>query len=65
MMDETVKCFRCGAQPKILMNLKIDDREIKMCPRCEYDFCLFLEGHAIDNLVCVQRDRYVRKEEKE
>ena len=64
-MSDDVKCFRCGARPKIIMHLNIDGREIPMCPRCEFDFCLFLEGHAIDNLVCVQGDQYVRKEDKE
>ena len=62
MTDEALKCFRCGAQPKILMNMKFDDSEVKMCPQCFADFGLFMQGHAIDRYVCVERGHYVRKE---
>ena len=59
------KCFRCGAQMKILVNIDLDHTGIKLCPQCVADFGLFLEGYAIDRLVCVERGHYVRKEEEE
>ena len=57
------KCFRCGAQPKILINMTIDDKLVKLCPRCYYEHCLFLDGCVINELVHVQRD-YFREEEE-
>lgn len=60
-----IKCFRCGAQPKILMTMTINDSEVKMCPQCFRDFGMFMEGHAVDRYVCVERGHYVRKEEEE
>lgn len=60
-----IKCFRCGAQPKLLMSLKIDETEVKMCPQCFADFGMFMDGRVIDRMICVKRDHYIRKKEEE
>lgn len=60
-----IKCFRCGATPKILMNMKFDESVVKMCPDCFRDFGMFMEGHVVDMMACVKRGQYVRKEEEE
>ena len=65
MTDENIKCFRCGAQPKILINMTIDDKLVKLCPLCYYEYNLFLEGHAIEKMILVERGHYKRKEEEE
>lgn len=59
------KCFRCGAQPKVLINMTVNEGVIKMCSQCFADFGLFLEGHAIETHICVKRGRYVKKEAEE
>lgn len=60
-----IKCFRCRGQPKILMTLKLDDTEVKMCPQCFADFGMFMEGNAIDRCVRIERGHYVKKEAEE
>ena len=65
MDEKSIKCFRCGAQPKILISMDIDQANIKLCPQCVADFGLFLQGHAVDRAICVKRGHYVRKEDEE
>ena len=57
----SVKCFRCKSVNKVMMNLKIDDNIICVCPTCYFDFTLFLAGCVVNPMVMVDN----KKEEKE
>lgn len=63
MDEKSIRCFRCGAHPNVLINMTVNEAEFKMCPQCFADFGLFLQGHAIDKMVCVERGHYIRKKE--
>lgn len=63
--DYSTKCFRCEASSKILLDFEINQATIKMCPQCLADFGLFIQGHAIDRYVVIQRGHRVRKEAEE
>ena len=56
-----VKCFRCKSVDKVMMNLKIDDNIICLCPTCYFDFTLYLVGCVVNPMVMVGD----RKEAKE
>ena len=60
-----IKCFRCGAQPKVLVSVDIDQTTVKFCPQCIADLGLFLEGHAVERYIRVEKGHYVRKEMEE
>ena len=47
----SVKCFRCRSVNKVMMNLKIDDNIICICPTCYFDFTLFLSGCVVNPMV--------------
>ena len=49
----SVKCFRCKSVSKVMMNLKIDDNIICVCPTCYFDFTLYLSGCAVNPMVMV------------
>lgn len=65
MTDEVPKCFRCGAQPKIIIQMDIDHTLVPMCPQCVADFGLFMQGNAIHRYIYVERGREVKKEAEE
>ena len=65
MSDETTKCFRCGAQPKVLISMTVNEGVIKMCSQCFADFGRFLEGYAVDTCVVIKRGVRIRKEEED
>ena len=46
-------CFRCKSVNKVMMNLKIDDSLICLCPTCYFDFTLYLSGCAVNPMVMV------------
>ena len=50
-MSAKVACFRCKSVNKVMMNLKIDDNVICVCPTCYFDFTLFLAGCAVNPVV--------------
>ena len=62
---DAVKCFRCGAQPKVLLSMTINDGEIKLCSQCLADFGRFIEGYVVDTCVVIKRGVRIRKEEEE
>ena len=45
------ECFRCKRIEKVMMNLKIDDNIICICPTCYFDFTLFLSGCVVNPMV--------------
>lgn len=49
------QCFRCGYVGKILVNMKIEDKEIPFCPECVRDYGLFLEGHVVNENITIDR----------
>ena len=53
----SVKCFRCKSVSKVMMNLKIDDNIICVCPTCYFDFTLFLSGCVVNPMVMVDNKR--------
>ena len=62
-MSDEPECFRCKAKPKILVNMNIDDKIIKLCPQCYYEHLLFLEGCVINEMVHIGRSCYVKEGE--
>ena len=60
-MNDKVACFRCKSVNKVMMNLKIDDNVICVCPTCYFDFTLFFEGYVVNPMVMVDN----KKEAKE
>ena len=52
-MSDKVACFRCKRIEKVMMNLKIDDNIICICPTCYFDFTLYLSGCAVNPMVMV------------
>ena len=65
MDEKSIKCFRCGAQPKILISMDIDKSNIKLCPECVADFGLFLQGYVVDKRVYLERGHPIKKEDEE
>ena len=57
------ECFRCKSVNKVMMNLKIDDNIICVCPTCYFyfDFTLPLAGCVVNPMVMVDN----KKEAKE
>ena len=51
MSEEDKQCFRCGARRKVLMNMRIDDSNIRLCGNCCRDYVLFLEGYVVNTAV--------------
>ena len=61
MSEEDKQCFRCGAHRKVLVNMRIDASNIRLCGDCYRDYALFLEGYVVNPMVMVDN----RKEGKE
>ena len=60
-MSDKVACFRCKSVNRLMMNLKIDDNLICLCPTCYFDFTLYLSGCVVNPMVMVDN----KKEAKE
>ena len=60
-MSDKAACFRSKRIEKAMMNLKIDDNIICVCPTCYFDFTLFLSGCVVNPMVMVDN----KKEAKE
>ena len=56
-MSDKVACFRCKSVNKVMMNLKIDDNIICVCPTCYFDFTLFLSGCVVNPMVMVDNKK--------
>ena len=56
------ECFRCKRCEKVMMNLKIDDNIICVCPTCYFDFTLYLSGCAVNPMVMCGDNRKEAKE---
>ena len=65
MDEKSIRCFRCGAHPNVLINMTVNEAEFKLCPQCFADFGLFLQGNVIDRMVRVERGHRIRKEDNE
>lgn len=61
MSEEDKQCFRCGARRKVLVNMRIDGSNIRLCGDCYRDYALFLEGYVVNPMVMVDN----KKEGKE
>ena len=48
MSEDDKKCFRCGAQPKVLITPVLDGKPFHLCIDCYRDFILVLEGYAVN-----------------
>lgn len=51
MSEEDKQCFRCGARRKVLVNMRIDDNNIRLCGDCYRDYTMFLEGCVVNPMV--------------
>ena len=60
-MSEDKQCFRCGARRKVLVNMRIDDSNIRLCGDCYRDYTMFFEGYVVNPMVMVDN----KKEAKE
>ena len=51
----SVKCFRCKSVNKVMVNLKIDDNIICVCPTCYFYFYFTLSpaGCVVNPMVMV------------
>ena len=61
MTEEDKQCFRCGARRKVLVNMRIDDNNIRLCGDCYRDYTMFFEGYVVNPMVMVDN----KKEAKE
>ena len=59
--EDDKRCFRCGAYRKVLVNMRIDDSNIRLCGDCYRDYTLFFEGCVVNPMVMIDN----KKEAKE
>lgn len=50
-----MQCFRCGYTGKILVNMRLEDKDVPFCPECVRDFGLFLEGYVVNENIIINR----------
>ena len=52
-MSDKVACFRCKSVNMFMTGVKISDTLIYLCPKCYFDFTLYLAGCVVNPMVMV------------